>query len=90
MRSLQDAQHAYISTGLSEEMLCAYINNNMRCYNESTEFADRMEAALDPAFKVWLQSLPIPNPGVQFQTLVSCQHVLCLVLPQEALQDLVV
>ena len=35
-------------------MLCAYVNNNMRCYNESTEFADIMEDSLDPSYKVYI------------------------------------
>ena len=49
---LQAAQRAYVEKGMPEEMLCAYVNNNMRCYDESTEFAESMEDSLDEAQKV--------------------------------------
>jgi hypothetical protein len=42
---------------LSEGLLCAVINNNMRCYNESTEFADHLDDALAAAYKVITPSL---------------------------------
>jgi hypothetical protein len=49
---VQEAQRGQLMKGMSEGMLCAYVNNNMRCYNESTEFADLMEDSLDEPFKV--------------------------------------
>ena len=49
---LQEAQRAYVEKGMPEELLCAYVNNNMRCYDESTEFAESMEDSLDEAHKV--------------------------------------
>lgn len=33
-------------------MLCAMVNNNVRCYNESMEFAERVEDTLDDDHKV--------------------------------------
>lgn len=39
MHNFQRAQKAFITDGLPLEMLCAIINNNVRCYNESLEFA---------------------------------------------------
>lgn len=33
-------------------MLCAMVNNNVRCYNESMEFAERVEDTLDDNHKV--------------------------------------
>jgi len=49
---VQEAQKRYLQRGLSEGLLCALINNNTRCYNESTEFADSMEDALAAPYKV--------------------------------------
>jgi len=49
---MQEAQRGQLMKGMSEGMLCAYVNNNMRCYNESTEFADLMEDSLEEAYKV--------------------------------------
>ena len=46
MQSFQSAQRRHISDGLSLEMLCAVINNNLRCYNESQEFAEQLEETL--------------------------------------------
>ncbi|KAI7841448.1 hypothetical protein COHA_004843 [Chlorella ohadii] len=43
MRDFQAAQRRHISDGLPLEQLCAVINNNMRCYDESLEFADALE-----------------------------------------------
>lgn len=34
------------------ELLCAMVNNNTRCNNESMEFAERVEEALDEEHKV--------------------------------------
>ena len=48
----QEAQKAYLQRDLSEGLLCAVINNNMRCYNESTEFADHLDDALAAPYKV--------------------------------------
>lgn len=33
-------------------MLAAMVNNNVRCYNESMEFAERVEDTLDDEHKV--------------------------------------
>ena len=33
-------------------MLCAMVNNNVRCYNESMEFAERVEDTLHDDHKV--------------------------------------
>ena len=52
----QEAQRSYIEKGLPEEILCAVINNNMRCYNESTDFAEQMEESLQASYKVNLHS----------------------------------
>ena len=63
----QEAQRKLLEKGLEEEMLCAYVNNNMRCYNESTEFADTMEDSLEAAYKVrgdtadWSMTLHCPE-----------------------------
>ena len=35
------------------ELLCAFVNNNARCYNESMEFAERVEDTLDDDHKVF-------------------------------------
>lgn len=43
MRDFQAAQRRHISDGLPLEQLCAVINNNMRCYDESLEFAEALE-----------------------------------------------
>eukprot|EP00887_Chlorella_sp_A99_P000004 scaffold16.g4.t1 len=43
MLDFQSAQRRHMSDGLPLEMLCAVVNNNVRCYNESLEFADRLE-----------------------------------------------
>ena len=37
---------------MSVEMVCAMVNNNVRCYNESMEFAERVEDSLDDDHKV--------------------------------------
>lgn len=42
------------------EMVCAMVNNNVRCYNESMEFAERVEDSLDDDHKVGAASL-LPN-----------------------------
>lgn len=51
MRDFQDAQRRYLDKELSVELLCAMVNNNTRCYNESMEFAERVEEALDEEHK---------------------------------------
>ncbi len=50
--NMQDAQAAHLQKDLSDGLLCAVINNNTRCYNESTEFADHLDDALAPPYKV--------------------------------------
>lgn len=50
-------------------MLCAYVNNNMRCYNESTDFADTMEDALEPGCKASHLEACLPRQAVHpYQT----------------------
>ena len=49
---MQEAQAAHLQKDLSDGLLCAVINNNTRCYNESTEFADHLDDALAPPYKV--------------------------------------
>jgi len=49
---LQEAQANHLQKELSDGLLCAVINNNTRCYNESTEFADHLDDALAGPYKV--------------------------------------
>ena len=49
---LQEAERRYLDPEPSVEMLCAIVNNNVRCYNESMEFAERLEDTLDDNHKV--------------------------------------
>ena len=51
MEHFQAAQRRHISAGLSLEQLCAVVNNNVRCYDESLEFAEGLEERLDDALK---------------------------------------
>lgn len=51
MRDFQDAERRYLEGELSVEMVCAMVNNNVRCYNESMEFAERVEDSLDDDHK---------------------------------------
>lgn len=55
----QEAQKQYLERDLSEGLLCAVINNNTRCYNESTEFADHLDDALAAPYKVRHKGLDI-------------------------------
>ena len=48
----QDAQKRYLEPEPSVEMIAAMVNNNVRCYNESMEFAERVEETLDDNHKV--------------------------------------
>ena len=43
MKNFQAAQRRHVGEGLGLEMLCAIINNNVRCYDESLEFAEGLE-----------------------------------------------
>lgn len=49
----QEAENKELEKGLSMELLCAFVNNNARCYNESMEFAERVEDTLDDDHKVF-------------------------------------
>lgn len=69
---MQEAQRKLIEKGLEEDMLCAYVNNNMRCYNESTEFADIMEDSLEAAYKVQ-QPLKFRRPEKPTVTNAHCR-----------------
>ncbi|KAI3425101.1 hypothetical protein D9Q98_008479 [Chlorella vulgaris] len=51
MDHFQAAQRQHVSAGLPLEMLCAVINNNMRCYDESLEFAEGLEERFADNFK---------------------------------------
>jgi hypothetical protein len=52
MEDFQDAQRSKLGGGaLPLESLCAVVNNNVRCYEESLEFADYLDGALDDAYK---------------------------------------
>lgn len=52
MEDFQDAQRSKLGGGaLPLESLCAVVNNNVRCYEESLEFADYLDGALDNAYK---------------------------------------
>lgn len=53
----QDAERRYLDPEPSVEMLCAVVNNNVRCYNESMEFAERVEDTLDDDHKVYCTPL---------------------------------
>eukprot|EP00884_Botryococcus_braunii_P015581 jgi/Botrbrau1/2706/Bobra.0203s0048.1 len=51
MKDFQEAQQQALGRKLPDEVLCALVNNNMRCYNESMEFADHLQEALAEPFK---------------------------------------
>ncbi|CAK0787040.1 hypothetical protein CVIRNUC_010256 [Coccomyxa viridis] len=51
MKEFQEAQETHLQKDLSDGLLCAVINNNTRCYNESTEFADHLDDTLAPPYK---------------------------------------
>lgn len=57
---MQDAERRYSEGELGVEMVCAMVNNNVRCYNESMDFAERVEDSLDDDHKVGTASL-LPN-----------------------------
>jgi len=38
----QEAQRAALARDLGVDLLCALVNNNSRCYDESLDFADYM------------------------------------------------
>lgn len=54
---VQEAERRYLDPEPSVEMLCAIVNNNVRCYNESMEFAERLEDTLDDEHKVTIHFL---------------------------------
>ncbi len=73
---MQDAERRYLEGELGVEMVCAMVNNNVRCYNESMEFAERVEDSLDVDHKVSTASL-LPNlPSSPF--LLPQSFPLCL------------
>lgn len=52
MRDFQAAQRRRMAGGdLGLEQLCAVVNNNVRCYDESLEFAEGLEDTLDEGLK---------------------------------------
>ncbi len=63
---MQEAQRAALARDLGVDLLCALVNNNSRCYDESLDFADHMG-----------QILPV-GQGVRAAASVptSCAHAL--------------
>lgn len=60
---MQAAQEKHLQRELSPILLCALVNNNARCYNESMDFAEHMNEILPESLKVssanpltWLNS----------------------------------
>ena len=53
-RCLQAAQEKHLQRDLSPILLCALVNNNARCYNESMDFAEHMNEILPESLKVSL------------------------------------
>lgn len=51
MLDFQAAQRRHMGEGLSLEMLCAVINNNVRCYDESIEFMEQLGRTMAPTLK---------------------------------------
>ncbi|RMZ56271.1 hypothetical protein APUTEX25_002461, partial [Auxenochlorella protothecoides] len=48
MASYQASQRAAVASGrLGLDLLCAAVNNNMRCYDESLQFAERLQKSLE-------------------------------------------
>ena len=43
---MQEAQRTALGRDLGVDLLCALVNNNSRCYDESLDFADHMEQTL--------------------------------------------
>ena len=77
---MQDAERRYLEGELGVEMVCAMVNNNVRCYNESMEFAERVEDSLDDDYKVSTASL-LPNlpssPFLLLQSFPLCLGSIC-------------
>ena len=57
MMWMQEAERKYLNAEPSMPMLCAMVNNNVRCYNESMDFAERVEDTLDDDYKVKTRAL---------------------------------
>lgn len=51
MLSFQSAQRRHLGEGLALEQLCAVVNNNVRCYDESLDFMHQLEKDLAPHLK---------------------------------------
>ncbi len=49
---VQAAQEKHLLRDLSPILLCALVNNNARCYNESMDFAEHMNEILPDSLKV--------------------------------------
>ena len=62
---LQAAQEKHLQRDLSPILLCALVNNNARCYNESMDFAEHMNEILPESLKV---SLSRPENDVHGHT----------------------
>jgi hypothetical protein len=61
---LQEAQLGYLrKADLTVDILCALVNNNAKCYDESLEFADHVNEVLDEKLKVGSQQLCVLQAG---------------------------
>ena len=52
MSDFQESQRKRLSSALSEDVLCAAVNNNNRAYTASIEFQEHMEEVLQPQLQV--------------------------------------
>ena len=57
----QEAQRAALARDLGVDLLCALVNNNSRCYDESLDFADHMGQILPVG-----QGVRSPRPGLSW------------------------
>ena len=76
MEDFQAAQRRHVSDGLPLEMLCAVINNNVRCYDESLEFAEGLEARFAEQLKGMYVGAVAAPPCPRFACQRACppQH----------------
>ena len=70
---MQEAQQRHLQRDLSDALLCAVINNNFRCYNESTEFAEHLDAMLAEPLKAGPTVVQCTPDGVS-QHVWLCQR----------------
>lgn len=55
MTAFTDAQQAVLKRELSLELLCAFLNNNLDCYQQSLEFTDHVKENLESEYKEKLE-----------------------------------